>query len=257
MFLRPVMVSIAAAVLTAAMPAFSQEAPKQAGGGAQQAAPRLENDPRAVEFLRGVEARNAATTSLRGRFEQSRVDRNFLDEVKSRGEFYYSAPGRFRANYEGKERGVVASSIYMVNDRLWHYVPENKQVDVTDLPKGDSAAVNQMLLGFGVKTEKILEYFRVSMAKGDPPAGRTVLEFESLDRSRTLNFERVTIVFLTEKRTPELLRMEDSDSETTIRLVDVAINPTIDEAVFEPKFPSDVEIIERSGQGVLSVRENP
>lgn len=202
----------------------------------------------AVAFLRRVEEKNAATETLRGRFTQTRIDETFLEEVTSEGEFRYKAPSRFRADYRGRDETTAASVIYMVDDRLYNYVPEIKQVDVLDLPKGDSAAINQMLLGFGVKVEKILDYFEVQPSTEPAPEGRTRLNFFSKNREKTLGFDRIEIVFVTEALIPETLYLFEEGSETTIALRDVAVNEPVDDAVFEAKFPKDVEIIQR-GQG--------
>jgi outer membrane lipoprotein-sorting protein len=221
---------------------FAQEAP--AAGDAPTTATIFRARDRANTFLDQLEAHHAATTALHGKFAQVRVDQNFLEEVKSNGEFSYKAPNRFRADYTGRKKGVADSTVYIVDDRMWHYVAEIKQVDVVDLPRGDAAAINQMLLGFGVKKEKILQFFNVQLdASSDDK--RTVLIFDSKDKQRTLNYQRITITFDTQLLTPQTLVLEDADSQTTMTLSDVELNPKLKDEIFRPDFPKDVEIVER------------
>lgn len=197
-------------------------------------------------FLRQLEEKHAETTTVRASFDQLRVDPNFLDEVRSAGTFLYEAPSRFRADYAGDKGGVSGSTIWIVEDKFWHYVPEIKQVDVATLPKGDSASVNQILLGFGVKTEKILEFFSVRMLEEDVPEGRTRLEFKSLDRDKTLQYDRVEITFDDRTLLPESLLLFDIDSETTLTLRGIELNTPIPADTFKVTLPPDTEIIDRS-----------
>ncbi len=198
-------------------------------------------------FLRRPAETNAPPRSLRARFTQLRVDESFLDEVKSAGEFIYMAPSRFRADYAGVGNKIAASTVFITEDRMYNYVPEQKQVDVVELPKGNSAAVHQLLLGFGVKVDKILEVFDVRQLREDVPPGKVRIEFSSRDRKRTLNYAKVTITFDGARLLPEVLVLEDPESRTTISLTAIELNPDLDAGLFVPKFPPGVDIIEHAG----------
>lgn len=213
------------------------------------------SDPAALGFLGQVEAKHAETKSLAASFSQLRVDENFLEEVRSQGKFSYVAPNRFRAEYSGDDEAVEGSSVLIVGNRLYNYVPRLEQVDVVDLPEGESAAVHQMLLGFGVKVRTIEECFRVEPGEGGEP-GERVLNFVSKDRRRTLNFRTVKITFDEASLQPKRLVMEDETSRTEITLSNVEVNPQIDPKVFSTEFPPDTEILYRgSSAGVLDVSE--
>lgn len=198
-------------------------------------------------FLQGLEEKNAATKSLRAKFTQLRIDESFLDEVRSSGEFIYLAPSRFRADYAGEGGKIASSTVFITGDKMYNYVPEQRQVDVVELPKGNSAAVHQLLLGFGVKVDKILEVFDVRQVREDVPPGKVRIEFASRDRKRTLNYAKVTITFDGIQQLPELLVLEDAESRTTISLSGIELNPALDEGLFVPTFPAGVDVIEHAG----------
>jgi len=198
----------------------------------------------AMGFLRRLEESNASTQSLRAKFTQLRVDESFLDEVRSLGEFVYQSPAQFRADYAGESGRIASSTVYIIDDKMYNYVPEQNQVDVVELPKGDSMAVHQMLLGFGVKVERITQFFDVSRSADELPKEKTRIEFKSRNRQRTLNYSKITITFDNATLQPEVLVLEDSESQTTISLSNVEVNPPLDAKLFELKFPKDVDIVE-------------
>lgn len=198
-------------------------------------------------FLKRLEESNASTTSLRAKFTQLRVDESFLDEVRSLGEFVYQSPAQFRADYAGEKGRIASSTVYILEDKMYNYVPEQNQVDVVELPKGDSMAVHQMLLGFGVKVERIAQFFDVSHSADEVPKDKTRIEFRSKNRQRTLNYSKITITFDNATLQPEVLVLEDSESQTTISLSSVEVNPPLDQKLFELKFPKDVDIVEHGG----------
>ncbi|MDX2177636.1 MAG: outer membrane lipoprotein carrier protein LolA [Candidatus Sumerlaeia bacterium] len=222
-----------------------------AQASAQDATPAAPPDSRATarEFLTRLETRHGDTRTLRGSFEQLRVDPVFLEEVRSEGTFAYEAPGKFRADYRGKNDKVSPSALYIVGDRMWNYVPELKTVDTTTLPKGDSAAINQILLGFGVKVEQVDRFFEVDLAEEEGAPGATTLVFRSKDPSRTLNYDRITIAFDPRTLLPSVLMLDSDEARTTMTLTSVDVNPTLEAGLFDPKFPGDVEIVERSRGG--------
>lgn len=240
----PAILALAAVLAVPCLPA------QEAGTGQTTAtttvatAPVSEDNARA--FLQSIEEKNAATKSLRAKFTQLRIDESFLDEVRSSGEFVYLAPSRFRADYAGEAGKIASSTVFITDDRMYNYVPEQRQVDVVELPKGNSAAVHQLLLGFGVKVEKILEVFDVRQVRDEVPPGKVRIEFSSRDRRRTLNYAKVTITFDGAQLVPEVLVLEDAESRTTISLTGIEVNPAIDAATLVPTFPPGVDVIEHA-----------
>lgn len=193
----------------------------------------------AVEFLKKVEVKNEELKSLEAEFEQLRVDPIFLDEVESKGRFWYQAPGKFRASYDARH----PSEIWIFPDHLVNYSPTIKQVNILPLRQGDDAPINQMLLGFGMKTENILEVFDVAFHEAESE-DHVAIKFKSLDLDRSLFYERIIIHFEKENAQPVKLFLEDGESEITVTLKSIKRNPTVDPKLFETSWPDDVEIID-------------
>lgn len=216
-------------------PAGPQPAPAQ-----QQARGQSPTREQAIEFLRKVEKKNEELKSLSAEFDQLRVDPIFLDEVESKGKFWYRAPGEFRATYDARH----PAEIWIFPDHLINYSPSIKQVDIIPLEQGDDAPINQMLLGFGVKTENILEVFDVGL-KDAEKEDQIAIEFHSRDLERSLFYNRIVIHFQKESAQPAKLFLEDGESEITVTIREVKQNPELDPALFEPKWPDDVEVIDQ------------
>lgn len=193
----------------------------------------------AVEFLRKLEEKNKEIESLHAGFDQVRIDSIFLDEVKSSGHFWYQAPGKFRASYDSRH----PSEIWIFEDHTINYIPSIEQVEIYPLPKGDDAPINQMLLGFGVQTERILEVFDVKALPREED-GLLRIEFLSKDLERSLFFSRIVIHFEEEEVQPRVLILEDDQSEITVTLREIIRNPEIEASRFEPSWPEDAEVLD-------------
>ncbi len=215
------------------------DAPSTATIAAQQP-----GDSPEVAFLRLIEAKNGETRSLQAEFTQTRVDRVFSDEVVSEGEFWYEAPGLFRASYKGdKDSGSEDSDIWMKDNKLISYTPSLRQVEIVQQAAGDRAPVNQLLLGFGVKVERIQRLFEVQPA-AKPRPGTTGIRFVSRDVDFSLGYDSITVYFDTTRREPQIILLEQEDQEITVELKKVRMNPQIKPSVFETKWPKNVEILE-------------
>jgi outer membrane lipoprotein-sorting protein len=237
------------ATLVAGVLSAQDAAPTPEPGGASSATPAVSTetpaaDPReaAIAFLRSIEEQNKNVTTLYGRFEQVRVNPMFLEEINSTGEFWYAKPDRFRCDY----KQPAAVSFYMSGNEVVTYTPELAQVEKYRIPGGnDSAPINQMLVGFGVQTEKILEVFTVRLAPVQPSdEAQLAIEFASRDIDRSLGFSRITVTFDRESREPRQLFLEEEQDTVLVTLNLVRQNSEIPEGTFEHKFPPNVEIIE-------------
>jgi len=200
-----------------------------------------------VAFLRRVEQKNKELQTLYGKFRQLRVNPMFLEEIKSRGEFWYAKPSKFRCDYATEtEPEPTESRFYLLGDQGLYYTPDLNQLEKFRLTGGgDDAPINQMLVGFGVKTEKVLEVFNVRFADNQPAGGKqTVLEFISKDLERSMDFRKITVTFDTEKLEPRRLVMEEEQDVVEIDLEKIEVNPKIPDSRFEQDFPEGVEVIE-------------
>lgn len=194
---------------------------------------------KALAFLKRVEEKNQDTKTLQAKFTQVRMNATFLEEVKSEGEFWYSAPNRFHAKYKSEND----SELWMTADQYVEYIPSLRQVDVIPLQQGEDAPINQLLLGFGVKVDEIRKLFDVSM--GEPVGQGTVtVNFQSKDLDRTMSFQTIAITFDEETALPRRIVLEDVQSDlTTLEFQSIKFNPGIDERVFEiPKWPKRVTV---------------
>jgi outer membrane lipoprotein-sorting protein len=96
-----------------------------------------------------------------------------------------------------------------------------------------------MLLGFGIKVDRITRLFDVRTLDS-AERGQVRIEFTSKDLDRTFNFSRIVVSFDERQLEPRVIEMEDNMGTRTITLRRVRINPTIRDSVFEiPRFSAD------------------
>ncbi|MBX3730790.1 MAG: outer membrane lipoprotein carrier protein LolA [Candidatus Sumerlaeia bacterium] len=195
----------------------------------------------ALAFLRKVEEANRETQTLYGRFTQVRENRMFAEEVHSKGQFWHSKPNKFRCDYEDP----APAQFFLVEGVGYFYSPENKQLDKFRLEGGKDAPINELLVGFGLKVEQILEVFTVHLPEdqGTDPT-KMIIDFVSRDVDRTLNFQKITITFDTKALEPRKLVMEESEDIVRIELLEVRKNQPIPETTYATVFPDDVTINE-------------
>lgn len=198
----------------------------------------------AIDFLGELEARNSTVNTLWGKFTQVRESPVFLETTTSEGEFWYVKPDRFRCDY----KTPTESRFYIIGDTALSYTPEIKQVDKYQLESGDEAPINQMLVGFGLNTSKILDVFEVQPAANQPAdAALFTIEFKSRDAERTLEYDRIEVTFDRATREPRRMFLdqggEDGD-KVDIELLAVTRDAAIGPEKFELTFPPDVEVNE-------------
>lgn len=197
----------------------------------------IPEDP--VEFLRRLEEKNAGLKSLHSKFLQVRSSSIFLEKIESRGEFWYQHPSLFRCDYyEPSELRY-----YLIKNTAYIYTPELNQVDEATMDSGDGAAINQLLVGFGLDVDLILEVFDVNYAHQQPANDdRLAVDFVSKDLDRSLGYSSIRVEFDRESLDPKLLEMEQEDETVTVRLESVVRDVEIDPVKFKAEFPPTVEI---------------
>ncbi len=200
-----------------------------------------QNSEEAIAFLGRLEEKNRGLNSLYGSFHQVRSNKMFLEEIESNGEFWYVKPDQFRCDYHEPSE----ARFYLLGDTGMYYTPELKQVEKFRLQTGDSAPINQMLVGFGLSVESILDVFTVHVPAEQPEDARLfTVDFVSRDVSRTMDYTRIRITFDREELEPRLLEMEEQEDSVTVRLKKIQPNAEIPEDKFKTDFPADVEIVE-------------
>jgi outer membrane lipoprotein-sorting protein len=195
----------------------------------------------AVGFLRRLEEKNAGVERLHARFRQTRTSSVYLEEIESRGEFWYSRPNLFRCDYfEPSELRY-----YLIKDTAWIYTPELNQVDKIAMESGDGAAINQLLVGFGLDVDVILDVFEVVLSETQPESTTQIaLDFTSKDIDRSLGYSRIQVTFDRENMEPKVLEMDQEEDTIVVQLDSVERDVEIDPVKFQAEFPSNVEIHE-------------
>jgi outer membrane lipoprotein carrier protein len=202
-------------------------------------------DEQVVKILQRLEEKNREVKTIIGTFEQLKVSKLFLEEIHSRGTFYFEKPGKFRCDYFPPNESVNL----IIGDTAWLYVPEIKQVDKYRFAEEGSKMqrLNQMLLGFGVSPADVLEVYRVTYNEPGKNARTFSLVFVPKKQEEKLNFTSITIWFDAERFLPQKIKMDDeSGDETTITIEKIETNKKIDQSLFKPEFPEGVEIIEQT-----------
>ncbi len=191
-----------------------------------------------IAFLEKVEAKNTETESLQADFTQVRKDLLFDETIESKGTFAYKAPGKFHASYKSEND----SEIWLVDNKMISYIPSMKQVEIIQMGSGESAPINQLLLGFGVKVDRILKSFDVSL---DPSAdkGQVGVRFKAKDLDVSMGYELITVFFDEEKVEPRKIVLQDDQSSITVTLKKVKVNPEISDDEFKPSWPDDAEVL--------------
>ena len=164
----------------------------------------------------------------------------FSEEIHSDGKFWYDKPNKFRCDYATPS----PAEFYLLDGKIYFYSAENKQVDTSSVATGENAPINEMLVGFGLETERILEVFDVEALEKESDAKTLVIRFTSKDNQRTRDFNTVTIWCDREAREPRRLEMQEVEDLVKIELKTIRTNPEIDPAIFQPDFPDDVTIAE-------------
>lgn len=197
----------------------------------------------ALAFLERVEQKNKEMTGFTAKFTQERVNAGLMeDSVGTHGRFWYEAPDKFRANYEGADDSVSSSRIWMMEGKLFRYVPDLEEVEILHFEEGEEAPINQFLLGFGVKVDEIVKLFDVAVTS--QKNNSITISFTSKDIDRSMGYNVIRVAFDEETIKPKKLVLEDSGQMITIRLKEVELNAEINESIFKTDWPEDVDISE-------------
>lgn len=227
-------------LLSACLGLLGFAAPAAAEAGNGEAAPAVRAP---IEFLRAVEERNQGVQTLHGKFSQVRSNEMFLEEIHSEGEFWYARPSQFRADYHTP----TLARFYLIGNRGMYYTPELNQLEkFTFRSTNGRAPINQMLVGFGLDTDAVLDVFTVVEADEQPEdPGLYAIRFVSKDLERSMEFTRITVTFDRGTFSPRILFMEEQGGDTVkVVLESVEFDADIPADKFNLDFPADVEVIE-------------
>jgi len=207
--------------------------------------PTTDTAAQGIEILKLLEDKYKETNTFLGEFSQQKVSKLFLEEIRSRGRFWYEKPGRFRCEYLPPNEQVNL----ILDDVAYVYIPEIKQVEVYRFKAQDSPVkkLNQMLLGFGTAVKDVLEVYDVHSVPREEIESYFVLLFQLRKKEEGLNFESIKIWLDKKNLQPlRLVFLEPGGDETEINIKKLDFNKRIKESVFKPDFPSDAEVIEQN-----------
>lgn len=199
-------------------------------------------------FLKIVEQKHAKIDTVWGEFEQRKESKLFLENIYSRGKFYFKKPGKFRCDYLPPNE----SQNLVISDTWYIYVPEIKQVEIYHFDKTESKIrkLNQMLLGFGVSVEDVEEVYDIHQTKEGEDSSLVRIDFIPKENEEDYSMDAITIKFDRKTLLPtELLISEEGGDRTEIFMKKgkIYLNKKLDDSYFKPRFLEyeDVEIIEQ------------
>ncbi|MCB1867916.1 MAG: outer membrane lipoprotein chaperone LolA [Gammaproteobacteria bacterium] len=176
-------------------------------------------------FLTGI-------TSLEARFEQSVLNEEHTQAIRSQGIFYLERPNKFRWDYsEPESQQIVADG-----RQVWLYDAELKQVSVQN-QNSALQGTPALLLISGDPVENSFEVIDIGR--------RQDMDWvELIPRDAESQFVRVLLAFFN----GDLLRMEMADKfgqVTRFQFLDIKHNPTFKSTFFQFVPPRDVDIYNR------------
>ena len=166
--------------------------------------------------------------SLKAKFTQSVTDINGVAGQEQSGNFILNTGGKFY--WEVNE--PFPQKIISNAEEIWIYDPDLEQVTIK---KSDQDILDTPLLLFSDNAEQASEKYIINTIDINGS-----IYFELIPQSDGI-FERLLLSF--EGETPKQLSMFDSlQQETTISFSNLALNPEIDNTVFDFKIPEDTDI---------------
>ncbi len=199
----------------------------------------------ALDILGRLEAKYKETQTFIGEFRQLKKSELFLEEIRSNGLFWYQKPGKFRCEYLPPNAQVNL----VLSDVTYIYTPEIKQVEIYHFNPAESPVkkLNQMLLGFGVSVEDVLEVYDVRTLKREETKKCFALLFKPRKKDDSLQFDAIKLWVTRKTLIPKrLVFLESGGDRTEITITKVKFNKRIKPSIFKPDFPRDAEVIEQN-----------
>lgn len=211
----------------------------------QTAQAEIENDPRAIEWMKKVEEKYKTIQRIIAEFNQTKTSRQFLEEIDSIGTLYYIRPNKIKIEYT--EPGILRN--YVIDDVFYIENPEIKQVEKFHLNREDEQTqqIHQMLLGFGASVAELLKFFKMDFIE-NTPEDRVGIAFETKEDVQDRLFKECELYISRKNLEPISFNfVDDQDDVTSVTFSKPPLlNPEIPEEEFELDFPPDFEIIERN-----------
>lgn len=168
-------------------------------------------------------------TTLEAKFEQSVLNQEHTQAVRSQGIFYLERPNKFRWDYsEPESQQIIADG-----RQIWLYDPELKQVSVQSQESALQGSPAQLLIS-GDPVENSFEVIDIGR--------RQNMDWvELIPRDEESQFIRILLAFVND----DLLRIEMADKfgqVTRFQFLDIQHNPTFKSTFFQFVSPHDSDI---------------
>ena len=171
----------------------------------------------------------AGLTTLQAKFEQSVLNQEHTQAVRSQGTFYLQRPDKFRWDYSEPELQQIVAD----GRQIWLYDPELKQVSVQSQESALQGSPAQLLIS-GDEVENSFEVIDIGRRKG-------MNWVELIPRDEESQFVRLLLAFVDN----DLRRMEMADKfgqVTRFQFYDIQHNPTFNSTFFQFVPPHQVDI---------------
>jgi outer membrane lipoprotein-sorting protein len=212
-----------------------------------------------LALLNEIEKRHASVVTVKGSFDQLKVSEIFLEEIRSKGTFWYRKPDQFRCDYEPPDE----MTNLILRDAIYVYVPAIEQCEVYRFAsdRERDQQLHSMVLGFGFKTKELLEEYTVRSSAnaedlreelvkaGRDPGQAAILHLTPLPAFEDSSpFTELKLWIDKARLLPEKVWFEDYNGDrTTIEIRSIDLNTAVDPSLFTPSFPRGTEFIDKSG----------
>jgi len=197
-----------------------------------------------IQLLRQLEKVYGPAKTIKGRFVQTTVDKTFGEKIESKGSFAINKPNKLRVDYD-----PPYSSVLLVTEGFsYRYIPELKQVERYRInAENPIVQTNYMMLGFGARTEDVLQAYEVKRIEKSTRGGETA-GIRLTPRNPDVAAFKTIDIYVDEKEGIPLefvvLQMDGNEIVARIVRESLQVDQPLDERLFKPVFPKDAQIVD-------------
>ena len=195
--------------------------------------------PSADELATALQTKYAAVTDFSASFTHKYRGGLLKKEAIERGTVLIKKPGRMRWTYDSPERKVFVAD----GRRIYSYIPEDRQVIVSEVPPGDEATTPALFLtGKGNLTRDFL----VSLPEvADPTPDTYTLKFTPQRREAEYDW-MILVVDRTTLQIRTLVTVDAQGGQSTFIFSNIRQNAGIPDSQFQFTIPRGVDVINRA-----------
>lgn len=192
--------------------------------------------PSADALAAALQHKYDAVRTLAGDFAQSYTGGILHKTITDRGKVWIEKPGRMRWEYDRPEHKLFVSD----GVKIYSYIPADKQVIVSSVPKGDEASTPTLFLaGKGNLTRD----FQASLTSWPgAPSGTIALKLIPRQRQRDYDW----LVLVVDRSSLELRILVTRDPEggtSSIAFSNLKENVNVPDRLFTFKIPPGVDVV--------------